>query len=342
MEPLTLAELRAAAEVIADQVVRTPVVTCDELDDLVGATVLCKVEGLQRAGSFKFRGAFHRLSKIPIAQRSAGVVAVSSGNHGAAVATAARMLDMSAVVFIPRDAPVAKRRLIEAAGAEVVTFDRSSDDREALAMARVEATGATFVHPFEDRDVMAGQGTAALEFHDQVGDLDLLLVPMSGGGLMAGCASAMAALSPRCRMIGVEPSLGDDTRRSFRAGRPVTIEQPATVADGLAVTSPGANTFAINHRLVERIETVTEEQIAAAMVTLRRSTGLLVEPSGAVGIAALLTGSPRSGATGSGFGGSGLGGSGPTRLRIGVILSGGNIDDERFEEIAVLAGDGAT
>ncbi|MGB5759168.1 MAG: pyridoxal-phosphate dependent enzyme, partial [Acidimicrobiales bacterium] len=222
---------------------------------------------------------------------------------------------------------------IEAAGAEVVTFDRSIADREALALERVRATGATFVHPFEDRDIMLGQGTTAVELHEQVGDLDLLLVPMSGGGLMAGCASAMAALSPRCRMIGVEPALGDDTRRSFEAGRPVTIEQPATMADGLAVTSPGANTFAINHRLVERIVTVTERQIAAAMVTLRETTGLIVEPSGAVGIAALLAGLPQPDPP--------AGAEHRPRLRIGVILSGGNIDDQRFEELTATADRGS-
>lgn len=317
MKPLALEELRAAAAVIADEVVLTPVVNKPQLDRALGATVFCKVEAAQRAGSFKFRGAFHRLSKLPTGQRANGVVAVSSGNHGAAVACAAAILDMAAVVFIPHDAPTAKRKLIEEFGAEIVTFDRFTDDREALALERVGSTGATFIHPFEDRDVMLGQGTTALELHEQVGgDLDRLLVPMSGGGLMAGCASAMAALSPGCRMIGIEPERGDDTRRSFEAGHPVTIDQPSTIADGLAVTSPGATTFAINRELVDRIETVTEQQIADAMALLLDVTGLMIEPSGAVGIAALMVGADRD----------------PDR-RVGVVLSGGNIDRERFEAL---------
>lgn len=318
--PLSLAELKTAAVTIAPQATVTPVVTSAVLDELVGASVFCKVEAAQQAGSFKFRGAFNRLSNIPDDERAPGVVAVSSGNHGAAVAQAARILSMPAVIFIPQDTPTAKRSLIEAAGADVVTFDRTTDDREALALERVQDTGATFIHPFEDRQIMAGQGTTAVELNGQIGPLDALLVPVSGGGLLAGCASAMYALDPTCQIVGVEPSIGDDTRRSFEAGHPVTIEQPTTMADGLAVVSPGAATFAINRELVARIETVTEEQIAEAMLAIWEHLQMAIEPSGAVGIAALMNGAVARIET-------------KEPPRVGVVLSGGNIDAARFNEL---------
>ncbi len=309
---IPLEDLRAAAAVIAAEAVATPVVSDPAIDELIGATVHLKVEAEQRAGSFKFRGAFNRLSAIPLGDRDRGVVAVSSGNHGAAVACAGQILGIPVTVFIPEDAPSAKRALMERFEAEIVTFNRATDDREALARARVAETGATFVHPFDDRAVMTGQGTAALELIEQVGPLDQLVVPMSGGGLMAGCASAAAHLSAGCTMVGVEPEVGDDTRRSFEAGEPVTIDQPDTIADGLAVTSPGPNTFAINRHLVDRVETVSERQIIVAMKTLRDLTGLMIEPSGAVGLAALMNPDPSVGP--------------PPDDAVGVILSGGNID----------------
>jgi len=313
---IPLDDIRSAAAVIAPEAVRTPVVRADELDGLVGATVLGKDESQQRAGSFKFRGAFHRLAAIPLPERSLGVVAVSSGNHGAAVACAAAQLGIDATVHVPADVAPAKRALIERFGARIVTFERSTPDREAGARAQVTETGATFVHPFEDPLVMRGQGTAALEFHEQVGSLDVVLVPMSGGGLMAGCASAMRQLDPGCELIGVEPAIADDTRRSFAAGTPVTIPPPPTIADGLAVTSPGVATFEINRRLVDDVVTVTERQIVDAMALADRVLGRRLEPSGAVGIAALLDDCER-------FAGR----------RIGVVLSGGNIDEQRFAEL---------
>jgi threonine dehydratase len=287
-------------------------VRSDALDALVGATVLCKVEARQRAGAFKFRGAFHRLSRLTPAERAAGVVTVSSGNHGAAIACAAQILGMPATVFIPSDAPRVKQDLIAGFGAEIVHIDRHTQDRDAPARQLAARTGATFVHPFEDRDIIIGQGTAAVELHDQVGDLDVLVVPMSGGGLMAGCATVMDLLAPGCAMVGVEPAVADDTVRSFQAGRPVRIEQPRTIADGLAVTAPGENTFAINRHLVDDVVTVTEDEIVDGMRTVADLLGVLVEPSGAVGIAALRTNPGRW--TG----------------RVGVILSGGNVDRSRW------------
>ena len=321
MEPLDIDEIRAAAARIAAEAVRTRVVSSPALDEAIGARVVAKVESEQRSGSFKFRGAYHRLSIIPDSDRPAGVVAVSSGNHGAAVATAARLLGLPAHVFVPDDAPTVKRRLIEEAGATLHTFPRSTPDREAPARALAAELGATFVHPFEDRAVMAGQGTAALELFEQTGALDALVVPMSGGGLMAGCGSAMRALVPGCRLIGVEPCAADDTRRSFEAGHPVTIDPPTTVADGLSVRAPGINTFAINRRLVDEIRTVAEAEILAAVDLVAETLGVTVEPSGAVGVAALVAdgvgGLSSAGGSDDGHGG---------RPWIGVILSGGNTD----------------
>jgi threonine dehydratase len=318
---IDLADIRAAALAIAPAAVVTPVLRSDALDRLVGASVFAKDESQQRAGAFKFRGAYHRLSLIPPEDRGRGVVAVSSGNHGAAVACAASLLGMHATIHVPDDVAAAKRSLIEQYGADIVTFPRSIADREAAAREQVERTGATFVHPFEDPMVMAGQGTAALELHDQVGALDVLLVPMSGGGLMAGCASAMHQLDPGCELIGVEPSTADDTRRSFAAGHPVRIAQPETIADGLAVTAPGDDTFAINRRLVSDVVVVTDARLVDAM---RRSLALLgrrLEPSGVAGVAALLDDPDRF-----------------ANRRVGIILSGGNIDQRRFDELTALSG----
>jgi threo-3-hydroxy-L-aspartate ammonia-lyase len=313
--PVPIEEIRRAARTIADEATRTPVLTDTRLDPTGGAVHL-KVEAFQRAGSFKFRGAFNRLSRIPDAERGRGVVAVSSGNHGAAVACAAGILGMAATVYIPDDAPEVKRSLIAEFGADIVTFERAVPDREAAARAHAARTGATFVHPFEDPLVMAGQGTVALELVEDVGDLDVVLVPMSGGGLMAGCASAAHALAPGCRMIGVEPALADDTRRSFAAGELVAIETPPTIADGLAVTMPGARTFAINRRLVADVLAVSEAQIVEAMRTFRGLFGRLVEPSGAVGLAALAADPERW-----------------SGLQVGIVISGGNIDADRFERL---------
>ncbi len=317
---IPLDEIRAAARAIAPEAVRTPVVTSGGLDELVGATVYGKDESQQRAGSFKFRGAFNCLSAIPLGERRLGVVAVSSGNHGAAVACAAQILGIEATVHVPADVAAAKRALIEQFGARIVTFERSTPDREAGARQQVAETGATLVHPFEDALVMRGQGTAALELHEQVGPLDVLLVPMSGGGLMAGCASAMRQLDPSCELIGVEPETADDTRRSFEAGEVVRIAQPDTIADGLAVTAPGITTFTINRQLVSDIVTVSDDQLVDAM---RMALDLLdrrLEPSGAAGLAAVLDGPDR-------FAGR----------RVGIILSGGNIDEQRFNSLTGVA-----
>lgn len=306
-------EIEAAARRIAGVAVRTPVLTSVDLDARLGATVLCKAEALQRAGAFKFRGAYNRLVQIPEGDRHRGVVAVSSGNHGAAVAVAARLLGIPATIHIPDSAPAIKVALIREAGAEIRSFPRLTRDRAAGARAQVAESGATFVHPYEDRDVMIGQGTAALELHREVGSLDVFMAPMSGGGLMAGCASAIHALDPECVIIGVEPAIANDTQLSFAAGQRVAIDPPDTVADGLAVTAPGENTFPINRELVSEVLTVSEDQIVAALHYAREALGVVVEPSGVVCVAALLADPGRW-----------------SGKRIGLILSGGNMDPDRF------------
>jgi threonine dehydratase len=313
---IPLDEIRAAAAAIAGEAVATPVLRSDELDALAGATLFAKDESRQRAGSFKFRGAFSRVSAIPLDERHLGVVAVSSGNHGAAVACAAEILGIEATVHVPADVAPAKRALIEGFGARIVTFDRATPDREAAARRQVETTGATFVHPFEDPLVMAGQGTAALELNEQVGPLDVLLVPMSGGGLMAGCGSAMRQLCPGCELIGVEPAAADDTRRSFAAGHPVKIAQPDTIADGLAITAPGERTFEINRHLVADVVTVTDDQLVEAMRVGATLLGRRFEPSGVAALAAVLDDPDRW-----------------RGRRVGVILTGGNIDATRFDDL---------
>ena len=313
---IPLDEIRAAAAAIAGEAVLTPVLRSDELDVLAGATVLAKDESRQRTGSFKFRGAFTRVSAIPLDERHLGVVAVSSGNHGAAVACAAEILGIEATVHVPADVAPAKRALIEGFGARIVTFDRATPDREAAARQQVATTGATFVHPFEDPLVMAGQGTAALELHAQAAPLDVLLVPMSGGGLMAGCGSAMRQLCPECELIGVEPAAADDTRRSFAVGHPVRIAQPDTIADGLAITAPGERTFEINRHLVAEVVTVTDDQLVEAMRVGARLLGRRFEPSGVAGLAAVLDDPDRW-----------------RGRRVGVILTGGNIDAARFDDL---------
>jgi threonine dehydratase len=324
IDAIGLDEIQMAAEIIDGEAIKTPALRSDEIDALVGARVIFKAESLQRTGSFKFRGAFHRLSLIPHVDRKLGVVAVSSGNHGAAVACAAQILGMNATIHIPNDVPAAKRLLIESFGAEIVTFDRAIADREAPARAQAAETEATFVHPFEDRNVMIGQGTTALELHNQVKSefntaLDALFVPMSGGGLMAGCGSATRGMAPECTLIGVEPSNADDTARSFRSGRPVRIKPPTTVADGLAITCPGTNTLTLHLRLVSEIITVSESSIVEAMRLVRDHLTLRVEPSGATAFAALIDRDQQARRWAG--------------LTLGVILSGGNVDNSRYDEL---------
>jgi threonine dehydratase len=244
---------------------RTPVVRSRLLDELVGARVSLKAESLQRTGSFKFRGAYNRIASIPAAERQTGVLAFSSGNHAQAVALAARLLGTSSTIVMPADAPSIKLEATRRYGAKVITYDRYSEDREQIGLQFARQRGLTLVRPFDDPLVIAGQGAAALELVEDGGTLDLLLVPVRGGGLIAGCATAVKSLCPGVRVIGVEPEGGDDHRRSVLAGRRIAIDVPTTIADALQVMMPGELTFGINRELLDRIVTVSDADLVEAM-----------------------------------------------------------------------------
>jgi threo-3-hydroxy-L-aspartate ammonia-lyase len=314
-DPLSLDDVRAAAARLDGVAHRTPVLRSRTLDALVGAEVFLKCENFQRVGAFKFRGAYNAISRLAPQQLAGGVAAFSSGNHAQAVALAARELGSHAVILMPADAPASKVDAVRGYGAEVVTYDRYTEDRLALGTALAAERGSTLIPPYDHVDVIAGQGTAALELLEDVGDLDVLLVPVGGGGLIAGCATAAKALRPGIRVVGVEPAAGDDTRRSLEAGRRVTIDVPRTIADGQAVDTPGELTFAVNQRLVDDIVTVTDDQILDAMRFGFDRLKIVLEPSGATPLAALM-----STTTGS-------------ASRKGLILSGGNIGTARFLEL---------
>lgn len=313
---ITVDDVRAAASRLDGVAHRTPVLHSRTLDARTGASVYLKAECLQRGGAFKFRGAYSMISALPAEARRRGVAAYSSGNHAQAVAIAAGMLGSTAVILMPADTPAAKLDATRSYGAEVVIYDRYREDREALGAALAEERGLTLVPPYEHPAVMAGQGTAAIELLEEVPGIDLLLAPVGGGGLIAGCATAAKALVPGIRVVGVEPEAGDDTRRSLAEGRRVRIETPRTIADGQQADIPGRLTFEVNARLVDAVELVSDADILAAMAFLFDRMKLVSEPSGASAVAALLAG--RVSAPGA---------------RIGVIVSGGNVGVARFCEL---------
>ncbi|MEZ7002642.1 pyridoxal-phosphate dependent enzyme [Streptomyces sp. AD55] len=319
--PVTLGDVRAAAARLAGVVHRTPVLRSRTLDSLVGAEIHLKCENFQRVGAFKFRGAYHAASRLPPARLARGVAAYSSGNHAQAVALAARELGTTAVIVMPEDAPPSKRAATAAYGAEIVTYDRYGADRVALAEALAADRGLTLIPPYEHPDVIAGQGTAALELLDDAGALDALIVPVGGGGLIAGSAVAATGLHPGLKVTGVEPEAGDDTLRSLRAGRRVRVPVPRTIADGQAVDMPGELTFSVNRRLLDGIVLVGDDEIRDAMRFAFERLKIVLEPSGATPLAALLTGR-----------------TGPLPRRVGLILSGGNVDAARFARLCGTAG----
>ncbi|MEU5765541.1 threo-3-hydroxy-L-aspartate ammonia-lyase [Streptomyces asoensis] len=314
--PITLDDVRDAAARLKGVAHRTPVLRSRTLDDLVRAEVLLKCENFQRVGAFKFRGAYNAVSRLAPEQLARGVAAYSSGNHAQAVALAARELGTTAVIVMPEDAPRSKRAATESYGAEIVTYDRYTGDRVAVAQELAADRGLALIPPYEHPHVMAGQGTAALELLEEAGELDALLVPVGGGGLIAGSATAVKGLSPGTRVFGVEPEAGDDTKRSLDAGRRVEIPVPRTIADGQALHTPGELTFSVNRRLVDDIALVHDDEIRAAMRFAFERLKIVVEPSGATPIAALLAGR-----------------AGRLPRRVGVIVSGGNIDTGRFAEL---------
>jgi threo-3-hydroxy-L-aspartate ammonia-lyase len=309
--PIGLADVEAAAGRLAGIAARTPVVTSRTLDEATGGHVLAKCENLQRTGSFKFRGAYNRLVQVAERDRPRGVIAYSSGNHAQAVALAARLLGMTATIVMPSDAPASKRAATQAYGARVVCYDRATQSREEVA-ARLaaETAPAAVVPPYDDPAVMAGQGTAALELLADHPRPDVVVVPLGGGGLLSGWATAVRALSPTTRIVGVETEGADDWAQSIAAGRPVTIAPPATIADGIRTLSPGRLTWPVVSRLVDEVVVVSDDDVRAAMRFVVTRMKLLVEPTGAVGVAALM-----SGAVGDVQGRS-----------VGTVLCGGNVD----------------
>ena len=313
---IELEDVQAAAERLRGVANRTPVLTSRTLDGVVGAAVHVKAECFQRGGAFKFRGAFNKIASLPDAARARGVLAYSSGNHAQAVAIAARLLGASATILMPEDAPPAKLDATRGYGAEIVPYDRWTDSREEIGSHLAAERGLALVRPYDDPLVMAGQGTTALELLEDAPELDLLVAPIGGGGLIAGCATAAKAVRPEIRVVGVEPEAGDDTQRSLAAGERVRIEVPRTIADGLQTTEPGELTFEVNRKRVDEIVTVTDAEILDAMAFLFDRLKVVTEPSGAVGVAALLAGRVD-----------------PKGKRVGVVVSGGNVGVARFAEL---------
>ena len=317
--PIGFADVERAAERLRGVANRTPVVRSRTVDARVGrgTRVFLKCESFQRGGSFKFRGAYNRLAELTPEERVAGVVAFSSGNHAQGVALAARELGIPATILMPTDAPASKVAATRAYGAEIVRYDRQIEDREVLAGRLADERGLTLVPPYDHPLIMAGQGTAALELLEEVGPLDLLLAPLGGGGLLSGCATAAKGVSPAIRVIGVETELSNDWELSLRAGERVRIPPPPTIADGMRTQQPGALTFPVVRQLVDRVMTVSDDEVIAAMRWLLLRMKLLVEPTGAVPFALLLSG--RLGDL--------------AERRIGVVLSGGNVDPDVLCEI---------
>ena len=327
--PVSFADVADAAGRLDGVVHRTPVHASAHVDALTGARVWFKCENFQRVGAFKFRGAFNALSRLSPGQRRAGVLAYSSGNHAQAVALASRLLGVHATIIMPDDAPGPKlqatRGYLDAGDGELVTYDRARTTREELAQQILSDRPLTLIPPYDHPDVIAGQGTAALELFEQVGDLDMLIVPVGGGGLISGSAVAARERCPGCRVIGVEPESADDATRSFRTGRLHTVRDPQTIADGARTPSLGRFTLPIVRRLLADMATVSEGRIARATLLCWERMKLVVEPTGALALAGLLR----------------LAREDPSAVRdrrVGVILSGGNVDPGAVERILALAG----
>ena len=318
---LTIETINEATERIRDRVHRTPVVTSRSFNEATGKEVFFKCENLQRAGAFKIRGATNKILSLSNEEKGRGVAAFSSGNHAQAVALASREAGIRAVIAMPDDAPKAKVAATRAYGAEIIFYDRLNQDREAVAIEIAEREGRVMVPPYDDYLILAGQGTCGLEFLEDIPELDCLLAPCSGGGLFAGVSTAAKALNPNIRCFAVEPDTADDTRQSFLKGERVSIPPPPTIADGLRVQAPGRLTFPVLQKTAEDVLTVSDDEIIETIRFLLFRLKLLVEPSGAAAAAAVLT----------------------RKLphdvrRVGVVLSGGNIDAELLSQL--LTGNG--
>ncbi|EEE03142.1 threo-3-hydroxy-L-aspartate ammonia-lyase [Burkholderia multivorans] len=309
-------DVAAAAARIAGHAHRTPVMTSRTVDDALGAQVFFKCENLQRMGAFKFRGAFNALSRFDAEQRRRGVVAFSSGNHAQAIALSARMLGIPATIVMPQDAPAAKIAATRGYGGTVVTYDRYTEDREQIGRELAERDGLTLIPPYDHPDVIAGQGTAAMELFDEVGPLDAVFTPLGGGGLLSGTALATRALSPDARLYGVEPEAGNDGQQSFRSGAIVHIDTPRTIADGAQTQHLGNITFPIIRRDVDDILTATDDELVDCMRLFASRMKIVVEPTGCLSFA------------------------GARRMkdelkgkRVGIVISGGNVDLDAFSAL---------
>jgi threonine dehydratase len=319
--PVSAADVDAAAKVVAPFAVRTPLLSFPVLDERAGTKVFLKPEMLQRTGSFKFRGAFNKLSSIPQDKRGGGVVAFSSGNHAQGVAAAAKILNMQATIVMPADAPLSKRERTKSYGAEVVLYDRDREDREAIAGGIAAKRGATLVRPYDDPFVIAGQGTAGREIAEDMSARglvpDIVVAPASGGGLIAGVATAVKARFPQAELIVAEPKGYDDHALSLRAGhREAHPAAARTICDALMAAMPGELTFSINSKLLARGVSASDEEVAAAIAFAYRELKLVVEPGGAVGLAALLSGRIDA-----------------KDKNVVIVLSGGNVDADLFAKL---------
>ncbi|MGA8515283.1 MAG: threo-3-hydroxy-L-aspartate ammonia-lyase [Burkholderiaceae bacterium] len=318
--PITFTDITAAAARLKGIAHHTPVHTSSTANARTGAELFFKCENFQRMGAFKFRGGYNALAQFTPAQRKAGALAFSSGNHAQAVALSAKLLGMQAVIVMPEDAPAAKIRATREYGAEVVLYDRYSQDREALATQIATERGLTMVPPYNHAHVMAGQGTAALELIEEVGTLDILLVCMGGGGLTSGCAVVAKHLLPQCDVYGVEPLAGNDFQQSFRSGQIVKIDVPVTIADGAQTQAPGPLTFAVCKALLKDVLTVDDAALVKTMRFMAERMKMVIEPTGGLAASVALWGDSEDKLDVRG-------------KRVGVIVSGGNVDPAYYAKL---------
>ncbi len=314
--PLQYGDVEQAAARIEGAAHRTPVLTSSTFDARANARVFFKCENYQRMGAFKFRGAYNAIARFTDAQRAAGVLTFSSGNHAQAIALSARLAGIRATIIMPKDAPALKVQATKEYGGEVIFYDRYTENREEIGRRLAEERGMTLIPPYDHPDVICGQGTAAKELFEEAGELDVLLVPLGGGGLLAGSALAAMGLSPACKVIGVEPEAGNDGQQSLRRGEIVHIGVPDTIADGAMVTHVGEHNFEVIRRRVDDIVTVSDAQLVETMKFFAERMKMVVEPTGCLGAAAALHGVyPVAG------------------KRVGVLISGGNVDLSRFAQL---------
>ncbi|SDB84822.1 threo-3-hydroxy-L-aspartate ammonia-lyase [Paraburkholderia lycopersici] len=319
--PITFEDVAAAHERLRGVAHRTPVLTSRTVNERTGAQVFFKCENLQRMGAFKFRGAYNAIAQFTPDQKAAGVITFSSGNHAQAIALSARLLGVKAVIVMPHDAPAVKVEATRGYGGEVIFYDRYTEDREALGKRLAAERGLTLIPPYDHPHVMAGQGTAAKELFEEAGELDTLLTPLGGGGLLSGCATAAHALAPACAVTGVEPEAGNDGQRSLQTGKIVHIDTPKTLADGAQTQHLGNFTFEVIRERVGEIVTVSDAELVDTMKFFASRMKLVVEPTGCLAAAAVLHGKVNV-----------------RGKRVGVLISGGNVDLLRFAELVQAAG----